>query len=133
MRSQTLTKSAKSPSRAAISAADYFWAKLNYETTAWSLKKALEEKNSDIYLLDVRSADQYSAGHIPGAKNIPLQDLVSQLKTLPKGKTIVTYCGSITCSLAPKAALELAEKGFRVKELFGGIQDWEDKGFPIER
>ena len=55
------------------------------------------------------------------------------LATLPKDKTIVTYCGNLTCALAPKAALVLAEKGFKVMELFGGLQTWQEKGFPLEK
>ena len=75
----------------------------------------------------------FAAEHIKGAKNIPLPELVSKLATLPKDKTIVTYCGDLTCGLAPKAALELAQKGFKVMELVGGIDTWSKKGFPVEK
>lgn len=134
MRSHTLAKSAKTQPKLAISPVDYFAAKIAYEMTPWSLKNLLLDQKSEQYLvLDVRSPEHFAQAHIPGAKNIPLADLVSSLKTLPKDKTIVTYCSSITCALAPKAALELAQKGFKVMELFGGIQEWQDKGFPVER
>ena len=133
MRSHTLAKPAKTV-KPAISPVDYFAAKLAYEMTPWSLKSLIVDQKSDKHLvLDVRSPEHFEKGHIPGAKNIPLADLVSSLKSLPKDKTIVTYCSNITCALAPKAALELAQKGFKVMELFGGIQEWQDKGFPVER
>lgn len=130
------------PKKLAISAADYFQAKLAYEMTPFSLKGLLIDKKetscglqpSAVLVLDVRSAEDYAKGHIPGAKNIPLADLPGKLSTLPKDKTLVTYCGNITCALAPKAAYKLAEAGFEnVMELFGGIQTWQDKGFPIEK
>ncbi len=117
----------------AIGPVDYFAAKLAYEMTPWTLKNMIEKTPEEIVLLDVRSADMFVNAHIPTAVNIPLMDLVSKLKTLPKNKVIVTYCGNMTCSLAPKAALELAQKGFMVKQLVGGIELWQEKGFPVEK
>ena len=117
-----------------ISAVDYFSAKLAYEMTPWSLKGLIvDKKATDLCVLDVRSAEQFNAGHLPTAINIPLSDLAGKLATLPKEKTIVTYCSNLTCALAPKAALVLAEKGFKVMELFGGIATWTEYGFPIEK
>ena len=116
-----------------LTAVQYFSAKLAYEMTPWALKSILEKTPEQVVLLDVRNADMFAASHIKGAKNIPLADLVAKLATLPKDKTIVTYCGDLTCGLAPKAALELAQKGFKVKELVGGIDVWSAKGFPVEK
>ncbi|MBI4347977.1 MAG: rhodanese-like domain-containing protein, partial [Elusimicrobia bacterium] len=70
--------------------------------------------------------------HIPGATNIPLADLAKRLKGLPKDKTIVTYCWHHDCAAAPKAALLLAERGYAVKDLCGGIKAWKDAGFAVE-
>lgn len=111
----------------------YFSAKLAYEMTPWALKSILEKTPDNIVLLDVRNADMFAAQHIKGAISIPLVELVSKLATLPKDKTLVTYCGDLTCGLAPKAALELAQKGFKVMELVGGIDVWSQKGFPVEK
>lgn len=121
------------PKTLELTAAQYFQAKLSYEMTPWSLKNLLETNAASVCVLDVRTADMYAVAHIPTALNIPLADLVSKLNTLPKNKTIVTYCGSLTCALAPKAALELAEKGFKVVELLGGIETWQQKGFPVDK
>jgi rhodanese-related sulfurtransferase len=133
MRTHAAVKNVKTP-KLAISAADYFSAKLAYEMTPWTLKRLIVDEKSDMHLvLDVRSPEHFAQAHIPTAVNIPLADLVMKLKTLPKNKILVTYCGNITCSLAPKAALELAQKGFKVVELFGGIQEWQDRGFPVEK
>ncbi len=116
-----------------LTAAEYFQAKLNYEMTPWTLKSMLDAKNAEYLVLDVRSAEAYADAHIPGALNVPLMDLTAKMATLPKDKTLVTYCGDITCGLAPKAALQLAQKGFKVMELFGGIDEWTKKRFPLEK
>jgi rhodanese-related sulfurtransferase len=117
----------------AISPVDYFAAKLAYEMTPWTLKNMIEKTPEQIVLLDVRPVDMFMNAHIPTAINIPLVDLVNKLKTLPKNKVIVTYCGNMVCGLAPKAALELAQKGFEVKQLVGGIELWQEKGFAVEK
>lgn len=117
----------------ALSAVEYFKAKLAYEMTPYALNSLLTKKVTDLLVLDVRSSDMYDANHIPTALNIPLPDLAGKLATLPKDKTIVAYCGNMTCALAPKAALVLAEKGFRVMQLTGGMETWTEKGFPVEK
>lgn len=129
----TRTVSAPKLQKLAISPVDYFSAKLAYEMTPWALKNILEKTPDSICLLDVRSLDMFNAAHLPRAINIPLVDLVSKLNTLPKNKMIVTYCSDLTCTAAPKAALELAQKGFKVQHLVGGIQVWSEKGFPVEK
>lgn len=117
----------------ALSAVEYFKAKLAYEMTPYALNSLLTKKAADLCVLDVRSAEQFELSHLPTAINIPLLDLAGKLSTLPKDKTIVTYCGNMTCGLAPKAALALAEKGFRVMQLTGGFATWTEYGFPIEK
>ncbi len=117
----------------ALSAVEYFKAKLAYEMTPYALNSLVTKKAADILVLDVRSAEDFNLGHIPTALHIPLMDLAGKLATLPKDKTIVTYCGNMTCGLAPKAALALAEKGFRVMQLTGGMETWLTKGFPVEK
>ncbi|MDE2509958.1 MAG: rhodanese-like domain-containing protein [Elusimicrobia bacterium] len=121
------------PKTLEITNVQYFQAKLAFEMTPWSLKALLEKTPEQITLLDVRSPEMYALAHLPTAINIPLVDLVSKMNTLPKNKTVVTYCGSLTCALAPKAALELAQKGFAVRELIGGIATWQENGFPVEK
>lgn len=116
-----------------LSAVDYFTAKLSYDMSPYGLKGLLDQKTNNLKIIDVRSPEQYAEGHIPTAINIPLKELLGKLSSLPKNKTLVTYCGSITCQLAPKAALELAQKGFKVLELHGGIKEWANFGFPVEK
>lgn len=136
-----MTQTLEAKPSLSLSAVEYFKAKLAYEMTPWTLKGLLVDKKptscglqaSEVVLLDVRTPDAYAKGHLPTAINIPLADLVGKLATLPKDKTIVTYCANLTCALAPKAALALAEKGFKVMELSGGIATWTEYGFPVEK
>ena len=111
-------------------AVEYFREKLEFETTPHQLKAEMDKNR--VFLLDVRDKESFNKEHIAGANNIPMAELPQNYKILLKDKTIVTYCWNITCALAPKAALELAEKGFTVQELVGGIDEWKKKGFPVE-
>lgn len=113
-----------------LNAVDYFRAKLQFETTPHQLKAALENKS--VFLVDVRDHASFQAEHITGAVNIPMDEIISHLSQFPKDKTIVTYCWTMTCALAPKAALTLAEKGYKVQELVGGIAEWKTNKFPVQ-
>lgn len=112
------------------SAVEFFKAKLAFETTPHDINGRLKDANT--LILDVRDPESYKKEHIPGAKNVPLTELAKHLGSLPKDKTLVTYCWSLTCWAAPKAALQLAEKGFKVQEMVGGIKEWKGNSFPVE-
>ena len=85
----------------------------------------------NIVLLDVRPADEYDAGHIPDAINIPFDELNSQLKKLSKNKEYVAYCRGPFCVFADDAVSLLIKKGFRAKRLAEGFPDWKLKGLPV--
>jgi len=110
--------------------ARYFAMKLAAEWGPYNLKARLDDPA--YFVLDVRSQEGYREGHIPGAYHIPLDELPLRLKEVPKAKTIVAYCGNVTCLLCTKAAHLLASKGYRVRELVGGIAEWQAAGFPVE-
>lgn len=117
--------------RAAV--ADFLAAKLEAEASPFLLHRALETEPASVLLVDVRDRESYEREHIRGAVNARAEGIVTGLDSLPGNRLIVCYGWDITCALAPRAALELAAKGHRVKYLFGGIEEWKRKGFSVER
>jgi len=112
-------------------AVEHFEAKLAFEIGPIGLKYALEGKEP-ITVVDLRTPELYAQGHIPGSINISIEDLERDQSQLSKDKTTVVLCYNITCHLATKAALLLAKKGFPVKELIGGFNDYQAANLPVE-
>lgn len=86
----------------------------------------------DVFLLDVRTADEYGSGHIDGATNVDVKqaDFVSRARAvLPADGTIAVYCRSGMRSAL--AAGQLAAQGYRVVNLKGGINAWKKQGQPV--
>ena len=113
--------------------AKYFQAKLSAELGPHNVKRLLDEDPRQVVLLDVRSREGFEAGHLPGAVHIPFEALPQRAKELPRNKDIVTYCWNVTCILCTKAAYVLAKRGYRAREMLGGIAEWQTAGFPIEK
>lgn len=90
-------------------------------------------RNGQVVVLDVRAASEYEAGHIPGARSIPLEQLESALKSIPRSKEIVAYCRGLYCGLAEDAVALLRSKGYRASRIHDSIVDWKDAGFPVAR
>lgn len=111
----------------------YFEEKLAAELGPHNVKRLIESGDRSVVILDVRSAEGYREGHIPGAVNIPFEELPVRLKELPKHKEIISYCWDVTCLLCTKAAYVLASKGYKAREMIGGIESWKRAGFPVER
>ena len=94
--------------------------------------KALIEKESELFLLDVRKATQFSAGHLPKAHNIFLEDLEKKVDEIPFGKTIVIYDDNSFDAFM--AAVRLFDLGFaRTLTLSDGFASWQSKGYVIEK
>jgi rhodanese-related sulfurtransferase/DNA-binding transcriptional ArsR family regulator len=86
----------------------------------------------DVYVIDVRPAEEYAAGHIPGAVSIPLADLPARLDTLPADAEIVAYCRGACCVLAPEAVRLLRASGRPARHLDDGMLEWRLDGLPVE-
>jgi rhodanese-related sulfurtransferase len=111
-------------------AKEYFEAKMAFTTGPVELERVM--KQGQVNVVDVRAAEDYAEGHIPGAFNLP-KDKWQTLGSLRKDKTNVLYCYSQVCHLAAAAALEFASKGFPVMELEGGFRSWKEHEMDIEK
>lgn len=89
-------------------------------------------KSSNIVLLDVRPEDEFRAGHIPHAINIPISHLIDHLGELNKAKLYIAYCRGPFCVFADDAVQLLVNKGFKAKRLEEGFPDWKIKGLPVK-
>lgn len=89
-------------------------------------------KSKNVVVLDVRPTSEFENGHIPGAVNIPIEELATQLRKLPKNKEYVAYCRGPFCVYADEAVALLNKKGYTAKRLNEGFPDWALKGLPVE-
>ncbi len=85
-----------------------------------------------VTVLDVRPAEEYSAGHLPGAVNIPLDELERRFEDLDRGQEVVAYCRGPHCVLAFEAVAQLRERGLRARRLESGFPEWKQAGLPVE-
>ncbi len=104
---------------------------LNYvNTDPEGFAKLIAE--SDVVILDVRTASEFDEGHIENSINIDVKqnDFMQRAKeTLSKDKRIAVYCRSGRCSA--NAATELWNEGYKVVNLYGGIIAWKEAGKPV--
>jgi rhodanese-related sulfurtransferase/predicted transcriptional regulator len=85
-----------------------------------------------VTVLDVRPSEEFAAGHLPGAINIPLKELKRRLGELPSGKEVVAYCRGPYCVLSYEAVAKLRRRGFRARRLEEGYPEWKASGLPLE-
>ena len=86
-----------------------------------------------VTVLDVRPPEEFSAGHLPGAVNIPIHELEKRLSELPKRKEVVAYCRGPYCLMSYDAVQLLRRKGLKARRLQAGLPEWRRAGLPIER
>ncbi len=86
-----------------------------------------------VTVIDVRPPEEYAAGHLPGAVNIPLAELEQRLDELDPGQEVVAYCRGPHCVLAFDAVARLREKGLRARRLENGYPEWKLAGLPVEQ
>jgi ArsR family transcriptional regulator len=85
-----------------------------------------------VTVLDIRPADEYALGHLPGAINIPLSELEVRLAEIEPGHEIVAYCRGPYCVLSYEAVAALRARGFTVRRLEDGLPEWRAAGLPVE-
>jgi len=90
-------------------------------------------RKGEVTVLDVRPELEYRAGHIPGARSVPLSELKRQLAELPKNREIVAYCRGPQCVMAIEAVELLRKRGYRAQRMEQGVMDWRARGWRIEK
>jgi rhodanese-related sulfurtransferase len=87
----------------------------------------------DIVLVDVRPAEEYAAGHIEGARSIPLAELERRLADLPADREVVAYCRGPLCAYAHEAVRRLQAAGRTARRLDDGWPEWRLSGHTATR
>jgi rhodanese-related sulfurtransferase len=88
-------------------------------------------QRGEVMVLDVRPSAEYAAGHIAGARSVPVTELRRHLRALPSDAEVVAYCRGPYCVYADDAVRELNRKGFRARRLIDGFPEWRRAGLPI--
>ena len=90
-------------------------------------------KKGLVTVLDVRPPEEYAAGHVPGAVNIPVHELEKRLAELPKRREVVAYCRGPYCLMSYDAVALLRKKGLKARRLEDGLPEWRLARLPVER
>src|SRR5439155_13785809 len=88
-------------------------------------------RRGDVTVLDVRPDAELLAGHIAGARSVPLDELRRTLRSLPKDVHVVAYCRGPYCVYADDAVRELNRRGYRAQRLEDGFPEWKHAGLPV--
>jgi rhodanese-related sulfurtransferase len=94
---------------------------------------AIYRKELGVFV-DARLAEDYSAGHIPGAVSIPVEEYRDGNAKLyaPKGSLVVVYCSDLSCDMSEELAGLLVKNGFRKVRIYpGGMEEWDSFGQPV--
>lgn len=96
--------------------------------TRSELARRLED--GDVVVIDVRPSPEFEAGHITGARSIPIESLQQQLAELPDAIEVVAYCRGPFCVYADDAVRQFTAEGRRARRLEDGFPQWQQAGLP---
>lgn len=88
-------------------------------------------RTGDVVVLDVRPEAEFRAGHIPGARSVPITELKRRLRSLAKDDTVVAYCRGPYCVYADEAVRILRTRGYEAHRLEDGFPEWRQAGLPV--
>lgn len=86
-----------------------------------------------VTVIDVRPVEEFAAGHVPGAINIPPAELEQRLLALDPQQEVVAYCRGPHCVLSFDAVEKLRQQGVVANRLEDGFPEWKSAGYPVER
>ena len=89
-------------------------------------------REEGVEVLDVRPEDEYWAGHIPGARSVPVERMEAYLEEIPRDREVVAYCRGPYCVFSDEAVALLRSRGYRARRLREGLPDWRAAGLPVE-
>jgi rhodanese-related sulfurtransferase len=119
-----------SPSTDAVT---FFAARLAFQTDVADVHAAFASGDPGFVLVDSRSSAAWAQGRIPGTTHLPTAEIPERAALLlDPGVPVVTYCWGPGCNGATRAALALAQRGYVVREMLGGLEYWTREGFPVE-
>lgn len=84
-----------------------------------------------VVVLDVRPEAEYRAGHIAGARSVPVAELAARAGDLTGDGGVIAYCRGPYCVYADEAVRELTRQGYRARRLAGGFPEWKRAGLPV--
>jgi rhodanese-related sulfurtransferase/DNA-binding HxlR family transcriptional regulator len=87
--------------------------------------------DGDVVVLDVRPEVEYQAGHIPGSRSIPIDELEQRLQEVPRDREVVAYCRGPYCVFSDEAVALLRARGYEAHRLDVGLPDWRSAGLPV--
>ena len=89
-------------------------------------------KRGLVTVLDVRPPEEFAAGHLRGAVNIPIDKLESGLAKLSTQREVVAYCRGPYCLMSFEAVLKLRKRGWKARRLQHGFPEWKAAGLPVD-
>jgi len=88
-------------------------------------------RRGEVTVVDVRPAAEYEAGHVEGARSLPINELRRRLDSLPRDGELVAYCRGPYCVFADDAVRLLRRQGFEARRLEDGFPEWKRAGLPV--
>ena len=89
-------------------------------------------REGEVTVVDVRPAEEFQAGHIPGALSVPLPELKRRRREIPKDREVIAYCRGRYCVYSLEAVTLLRKQGYRARRAEEGLPDWKAAGLAVE-